>query len=215
MVRKFWRDEVLSLKKKHWYSSTKQHGVTFQKSVTSTITAARTISLVQTGNSFVLSLCYCSNQTVTHVSSATNCVAQSFLTNQQLLSQPRNHPNLYSAKFHGRFHKNTPPVPILSQISPIHVIPCRLRSIFVVSSPTTSGSSKWLLSYMFPRQNPTCTSPQQGSPALDLIARMSGDKSTQEAPQCANRFLVSSSHLGPNYLPQLPIFKHPQPTSFS
>jgi hypothetical protein len=107
--------------KKRCYSSTKQHGVTFQKSVTSTLTAARTLSSVHTGNSCVLSLCYCSNQTVTHVSGVTNCVVQSFLKNQQLLSQPRNPPILYSANFHGRFHKNTPPVPILIQINPVHV----------------------------------------------------------------------------------------------
>jgi hypothetical protein len=41
--------------------------------------------------------------------------------------------------------------------------------------------------------------------ALDLIARISGDKSTHEAPHCASRLPVNSSHLGPNYLPRLPI----------
>jgi len=52
---------------------------------------------------FVLPLCYCSNQTVRHVSGTMNWMAQSFLGNQQLLSQPKNPPHFIVCKVSWRF----------------------------------------------------------------------------------------------------------------
>jgi len=73
-------------------------------------------------------------------SGTTNCMAQS-LRNQQLLSQPRNLPHFILCKVSWPFSQEYATLPILSQINPVHVIPCLLKFIFIVSSPTTSGSS--------------------------------------------------------------------------
>ena len=52
-----------------------------------------------------------------------------------------------------------PPVPILSQLNPVHALTPHLLKIYLnIILPSVRGPSKWTLSLMFPHQNPVYTS---------------------------------------------------------
>ena len=107
---------------------------------------------------------------------------------------------------HYRIYKCPPPVPILSQIDPVHAH----TSHSLISSLFTLGSFKWFLSVRFPHQNSVYTStfPLHATcPALlvllDSITRITFGEEHGSLSSSLCSFLhspVTSSLLGPNIL---------------
>ena len=80
-------------------------------------------------------------------------------TNKQTNKPKKKIPAFYGTqRVHYPIYKSLPPVPVLSQINPIHAPISHLLKIHLnIILPYIPGSSKWSLSLRFPNQNPVGT----------------------------------------------------------
>jgi len=113
-------------------------------------------------------------------------------------------------KVHYRIHKCHPPVPILSQLDPVHTLTSHFLKIHLTINLSTPGSYKWSLSLALPLPSPvhtstlphTCYVPRPSHSYRFDHRRILGEEYRSLSSSICS-FLqspVTSSLLGPNIL---------------
>ena len=110
-----------------------------------------------------------------------------FAASQQIPRISRN------PKVHYRTHKRPPPVSILGQPNPVHILTSHLLEIHPnIIHPSTPRSPQWSLSLGFPHQDPIHPSPHPCTPHVQPISFFS-------ILSPAQYWVRSTNHLAPRY----------------